>query len=24
VLDDGKKLEIRHMLGFAEKVRNKW
>ena len=24
VLDDGRKLEIRRMLGFAEKVRNKW
>ncbi|MFR2649215.1 MAG: DUF2804 domain-containing protein, partial [Blautia coccoides] len=23
-LDDGRKLEIRRMLGFAEKVRNKW
>lgn len=24
VLDDGKKLEIRDLMGFAEKVRNKW
>ncbi len=24
VLDDGTALEIKHMLGFAEKVRNKW
>ena len=24
VLDDGRKLEIRDLMGFAEKVRNKW
>ena len=24
VLDDGRKLEIRNLTGFAEKVRNKW
>jgi hypothetical protein len=24
VLDDGRKLEIRNLMGFAEKVRNKW
>ena len=24
VLDDGQKLEIRDLMGFAEKVRNKW
>ncbi len=24
VLDDGKKLEICHLLGFAEKVKNRW
>ncbi|NCB92762.1 MAG: DUF2804 domain-containing protein [Clostridia bacterium] len=24
ILDDGTKVSIRHMLGFAEKVRNKW
>ena len=24
ILDDGRKLEIDHLTGFAEKVRNKW
>jgi hypothetical protein len=24
VLDDGRKIEIRDLTGFAEKVRNKW
>lgn len=24
VLDDGTRLSVEHMLGFAEKVRNKW
>ena len=24
ILDDGRKLEIRDLMGFAEKVRNKW
>ena len=24
ILDDGSKLEIKDLLGFAEKVRNKW
>lgn len=24
VLDDGEVIEIKHLLGFAEKVRNKW
>ena len=24
ILDDGKKVEIRNLMGFAEKVRNKW
>ena len=24
VLDDGRKIEIRNLMGFAEKVRNKW
>jgi hypothetical protein len=24
ILDDGRKIDITHMLGFAEKVRNKW
>ena len=24
VLDDGRKLEIKNLMGFAEKVRNKW
>ena len=24
ILDDGRKLEIRNLMGFAEKVRNKW
>ena len=24
VLDDGRKLEISNLMGFAEKVRNKW
>ena len=24
VLDDGKKIDIRDFMGFAEKVRNKW
>jgi hypothetical protein len=24
VLDDGEEIEIKHLLGFAEKVQNKW
>ncbi len=24
VLDDGRKLQINDLMGFAEKVRNKW
>jgi hypothetical protein len=24
VLDDGKRLQIKDLLGFAEKVENKW
>jgi hypothetical protein len=24
ILDDGRKLEIKNLMGFAEKVRNKW
>ena len=24
VLDDGRKIEIKNLMGFAEKVRNKW
>ena len=24
ILDDGEKVEIKNLMGFAEKVRNKW
>ena len=24
ILDDGRKIEIKNLMGFAEKVRNKW